>query len=40
MTVKMVVTGGNVNDFDLMGVSHYPELHTTVGIDQISEHLG
>jgi arabinogalactan endo-1,4-beta-galactosidase len=32
-------TKGNVQDFDLMGISYYPIWHTTVGIEQISENI-
>lgn len=32
-------TGGNVQDFDLIGISYYPIWHATVGIEQISENI-
>lgn len=32
-------SGGNVIDFDIIGMSYYPLWHTTVGIDQISDNI-
>ena len=33
------VSGGNVPDFDIIGISYYPIWHTTVGLEQISERI-
>jgi arabinogalactan endo-1,4-beta-galactosidase len=32
-------SGGNVTDFDIIGMSYYPLWHTTVGIDQLSDNI-
>ena len=32
-------SGGNVHDFDIIGISYYPIWHTTVGIEQISDNV-